>query len=139
MADCVTSNCVLNLSTRKRRLYAEIFRILRPGGRLIFSDVATETPVSAVIGNDSSLRGECIGGTLTLGDLFAILEESGFTAIRLLRRFPYRVVRGHAFYSVTMQEQARQQQQQQQQRQQQQPGNAQRPNCQQTPNDPRCK
>jgi len=102
VADCVTSNCVLNLSTRKRRLYAEIFRILRPGGRLIFSDVATETPVSAVIGNDSSLRGECIGGTLTLGDLFAILEESGFTAIRLLRRFPYRVVRGHAFYSVTM-------------------------------------
>jgi ubiquinone/menaquinone biosynthesis C-methylase UbiE len=96
-ADCVTSNCVLNLSTRKRRLYAEIFRILRPGGRLVFSDVATDTPVSAVIGNDPSLRGECIGGTLTLGDLCAILEERLYD-IRLLLRFPYRGGAWHAFY-----------------------------------------
>ena len=95
VADCVTSNCVLNLSTRKRALYAEIFRILKPGGRLVFSDVATETPAAAAICNDPSLRGECIAGTLTLGDLFAILEESGFAAIRLRRRFPYRVVHGH--------------------------------------------
>lgn len=102
VADCVTSNCVLNLSTRKRRLYAEIFRILKPGGRLVFSDVATETPASAVICNDPGLRGECIAGTLTLGDLFALLEESGFEAVRLLRRFPYRVVHDHAFYSVTV-------------------------------------
>jgi MoaA/NifB/PqqE/SkfB family radical SAM enzyme/SAM-dependent methyltransferase len=101
-ADCVTSNCVLNLSTRKRRLYAEIFRILKPGGRLVFSDVATETPASAAICNDPTLRGECISGTLTQKDLFAILEESGFTAIRVIRRFPYRVVRDHPFFSITI-------------------------------------
>ncbi|MHC1790315.1 methyltransferase domain-containing protein [Solidesulfovibrio sp.] len=101
-ADCITSNCVLNLSTRKRRLYAEIFRILKPGGRIVFSDVATETPASAAICNDPTLRGECISGTLTQRDLFAILEESGFTALRIIRRFPYRVVGGHAFYSVTV-------------------------------------
>ncbi|MFP5257399.1 MAG: methyltransferase domain-containing protein [Acidobacteriota bacterium] len=100
--DCITSNCVLNLSTRKRRLYAEIFRILKPGGRIVFSDVATETPASAAICNDPSLRGECISGTLTQRDLFAILEESGFTASRVIRRFPYRVVGGHDFYSVTV-------------------------------------
>lgn len=102
VADCVTSNCVLNLSTRKRRLYAEIFRILKPGGRIVFSDVATETPASAAIRNDPTLRGECISGTLTQRDLFAILEESGFTAMRVIRRFPYRVVGGHDFYSVTV-------------------------------------
>jgi MoaA/NifB/PqqE/SkfB family radical SAM enzyme/SAM-dependent methyltransferase len=101
-ADCVTSNCVLNLSTRKRRLYAEIFRILKPGGRIVFSDVATETPASAAICNDPNLRGECISGTLTQKDLVAILEESGFVGIRFLRRFPYRVVQGHRFYSVTV-------------------------------------
>lgn len=101
-ADCVTSNCVLNLSTRKRRLYAEIFRILKPGGRLVFSDVATETPASAAICNDLSLRGECISGTLTQKDLVAILEEAGFVGIRFLRRFPYRLVRDHQFYSVTV-------------------------------------
>lgn len=101
-ADCVTSNCVLNLSTRKRRLYAEIFRILKPGGRIVFSDVATETPASAAICNDPTLRGECISGTLTQKDLVAILEESGFVGIRFLRRFPYRTVQGHQFYSVTV-------------------------------------
>ncbi|OLN27720.1 tRNA (adenine57/58-N1)-methyltransferase [Desulfovibrio sp. DV] len=101
-ADCITSNCVLNLSTRKRRLYAEIFRILKPGGRIVFSDVATETPAAAAICNDPTLRGECISGTLTQRDLFAILEESGFTAVRIIRRFPYRVVGGHDFYSVTV-------------------------------------
>ena len=101
-ADCVTSNCVLNLSTRKRALYAEIFRILKPGGRIVFSDVATETPASAAICNDPTLRGECISGTLTQKDLTAILEEAGFTDIRFLRRFPYRLVRGHRFYSVTV-------------------------------------
>uniref|UniRef100_I2PWP4 Putative Fe-S oxidoreductase n=1 Tax=Desulfovibrio sp. U5L TaxID=596152 RepID=I2PWP4_9BACT len=101
-ADCVTSNCVLNLSTRKRSLYAEIFRILKPGGRIVFSDVATVTPASAAICNDPSLRGECISGTLTQKDLFAILEESGFVGIRIIRRFPYRFVREHQFYSVTV-------------------------------------
>jgi MoaA/NifB/PqqE/SkfB family radical SAM enzyme/ubiquinone/menaquinone biosynthesis C-methylase UbiE len=101
-ADCITSNCVLNLSTKKRRLYAEIFRILKPGGRIVFSDVATETPAGAAICNDPTLRGECISGTLTQSDLFAILEESGFTASRIIRRFPYRVVGGHDFYSVTV-------------------------------------
>ncbi|MGE4538663.1 MAG: methyltransferase domain-containing protein [Desulfovibrio sp.] len=101
-ADCVTSNCVLNLSTRKRRLYAEIFRILKPGGRIVFSDVATETPATAAICNDPTLRGECISGTLTQKDLVAILEESGFVGIRFLRRFPYRVVQDHRFYSVTV-------------------------------------
>ncbi len=101
-ADCVTSNCVLNLSTRKRSLYAEIFRILKPGGRIVFSDVATETPASAAICNDPTLRGECISGTLTQKDLVAILEEAGFVGIRFLRRFLYRVVRDHQFYSVTV-------------------------------------
>jgi SAM-dependent methyltransferase len=100
--DCIVSNCVLNLSTRKRRLYAEILRTLAPGGRLVFSDVATETPAPAVIRNDPTLRGECISGTLTQTDLVAILEEAGFAAVRILRRFPYRVVGGHDFYSVTV-------------------------------------
>lgn len=99
---CAISNCVLNLSGRKRRLFAEIRRVLRPGGRLVFSDVVCETPPGAAIRNDPTLRGECIGGVLTQRDLVGILEESGFTAVRIIRRFPYRVVRGHSFFSATV-------------------------------------
>ncbi len=100
-ADLILSNCVMNLSMHKRRAFAEIFRSLKQGGRLVMSDVVCETESPAGIKNDETLRGECIGGALTQKDLIGILDETGFTAIRLLKRFPYRTVQGHPFYSLT--------------------------------------
>lgn len=99
--DLVLSNCVLNLATNKRRVFAEILRVLKPGARLMISDVVCETEPDAVIRNDESLRGECIAGALTQRDLFGLLDEAGFVAAYALKRFPYRVVRGHRFYSLT--------------------------------------
>jgi len=101
--DAVLSNCVMNLSTDKRHAFAEIARVLRPGGRLVISDVVCEEEPDAAIRNDEVLRGECIGGALTQRDLVGILEEAGFAAVRLLKRFPYRVVGGHPFFSLTYQ------------------------------------
>ncbi|MGE4544827.1 MAG: DUF5714 domain-containing protein [Pedobacter sp.] len=101
--DVVLSNCVMNLSPDKRRAFGEILRVLRPGGRLVISDVVCEEEPGAVIRNDDILRGECIGGALTQRDLVGILEEAGFSAVRLLKRFPYRVVGGHPFFSLTYQ------------------------------------
>ncbi|WP_448383688.1 DUF5714 domain-containing protein [Desulfosoma sp.] len=100
-ADVVLSNCVLNLSNDKRRAFREIQRILRPGGRLVVSDVVCDTDPEAAVRNDPVLHGECIGGALTVRDLVGLLEESGFRAVRFLKRFPYRKVRGHPFYSLT--------------------------------------
>jgi MoaA/NifB/PqqE/SkfB family radical SAM enzyme/SAM-dependent methyltransferase len=102
-ADLVLSNCVLNLATNKRRVFAEILRVLKPGARLMISDVVCETEPDAALRNDESLRGECIAGALTQRDLFGLLEEAGFVAAYALKRFPYRVVRGHRFYSLTFQ------------------------------------
>ena len=99
--DVVLSNCVINLSTHKRRTFAEIYRVLRPGGRLIISDVVCDTEPPAALKNDDILRGECLAGALTQKDLFGLLHESGFTAIRARKRFPYRRVQGHQFYSLT--------------------------------------
>lgn len=99
--DLVVSNCVLNLSADKRRTFAEICRVLAPGGRLVAADVVCEQEPDAAILNDATLRGECISGALTQKDLLGILEESGFCGFRVIKRLPYRVVNNHPFFSLT--------------------------------------
>jgi len=97
----VLSNCVMNLSVNKRRAYKEILRVLRPGGRLVISDVVCESEPDPAIRNDEVLRGECIAGAMTQSHLMEILEETGFEAIRMIKRFPYRTVQDHPFFSLT--------------------------------------
>jgi SAM-dependent methyltransferase len=99
--DLVVSNCVLNLSADKRSTFAEILRVLKPGGRLVAADVVCETEPNAAILNDETLRGECISGALTQKDLLGILEETGFSGLQVLKRLPYRTVQNHPFYSLT--------------------------------------
>jgi 7,8-dihydro-6-hydroxymethylpterin dimethyltransferase len=99
--DVALSNCVLNLSSHKRRTFSEIRRVLRPGGRLVIADVVAEEEPDAALRNDAQLKVECIAGALTQRDLFGLLEESGFVAPRVLKRFPYRIVQGHPFFSLT--------------------------------------
>jgi SAM-dependent methyltransferase len=99
--DVVLSNCVLNLSHHKRRTFAEIFRVLKAGGRLVVSDVVCEDEPSSAIRNDETLRGECIAGALTQRDLVGLVEEAGFSSFLVRHRFPYRVVGGHPFFSMT--------------------------------------
>jgi MoaA/NifB/PqqE/SkfB family radical SAM enzyme/SAM-dependent methyltransferase len=100
-ADLIVSNCVLNLSGDKRLTFAEILRVLAPGGRLVAADVVCETEPDAAILNDETLRGECISGAMAQKDLVGILGESGFTGFRILKRLPYRTVNGHPFFSLT--------------------------------------
>jgi SAM-dependent methyltransferase len=99
--DVMLSNCVINLSHNKRRTFAEIFRVLKEGGRLVVSDVVCEEEPSGTIRNDEALRGECIAGALTQRDLVGLLEETGFSSFVVRNRFPYRVVAGHPFFSMT--------------------------------------
>jgi MoaA/NifB/PqqE/SkfB family radical SAM enzyme/SAM-dependent methyltransferase len=99
--DLILSNCVLNLSTDKRSTFNEIFRVLKFGGRITVSDVVCETEPGPEIRNNDQLHGECIAGALTVKNLKGLLLESGFDNFHIIKRFPYREVGGHQFYSLT--------------------------------------
>ncbi|MCA1765905.1 MAG: methyltransferase domain-containing protein [Desulfobulbaceae bacterium] len=100
-AHVVISNCVINLSPDKRRTLHEIFRVLKPGGRLVVADVVTDRQIPATIRNSEKLRGECLGGALQQEHLLAMLRGAGFRGAELVKRFPYRLEEGTQFYSLT--------------------------------------
>jgi 7,8-dihydro-6-hydroxymethylpterin dimethyltransferase len=102
-ADLVISNCVLNLSADKRQVFKEIFRVLKPGGRLVISDITYDEYVPLDIKYNEELRGECISGALKYHDLFGLLNDLGFSSGTILKGYLYRHVKGYDFYSITYQ------------------------------------
>lgn len=75
--DIITSNCVINLATDKKKVFSEIFRVLKPGGELYFSDVFSDRRVSTEISTDPVMYGECLGGTLYVEDFRRLLLDIG--------------------------------------------------------------
>ncbi|MBI4230217.1 MAG: methyltransferase domain-containing protein [Planctomycetes bacterium] len=100
--DLVTSNCVVNLSPDKKRVFAEIWRVLKDHGRLVLADIVSEEEVPAHQRRDPRLWGECISGALTEEELLAYLERAGFYGLRILKKTFWKEVEGHRFFSVTV-------------------------------------
>lgn len=100
-ADVVISNCVINLSPQKFKVFSEIRRILKPGGRLVVSDVVTQLELPAGIRFNPRLKGECIGGAMTEAKLLRMLFKLGFRKMEIIRSFFWREVEGFRFNSVT--------------------------------------
>jgi arsenite methyltransferase len=108
--DLVVSNCVMNLSPQKDRVFAEIFRVLKPGGELFFSDVFADRRVPEPQRRDPVLLGECLGGAMYWEDFRRILAELGCRDVRQLSAAPIplldpdieRKVGMIAFHSVTV-------------------------------------
>jgi ubiquinone/menaquinone biosynthesis C-methylase UbiE len=104
--DVVVSNCVLNLvePDSKRRLFEEIFRVLRRGGRAVISDIVSDEEVPAALQNDPELWSGCISGALTEDGFLDAFESAGFYGIRILKRDekPWRTVEGIEFRSLTI-------------------------------------
>ena len=80
--DVVISNCVINLSPTKERVFKEIYRVLKPGGELFFADVFSDRRIPAALANDPVLRGECLSGTLYTEDFRRIMAASGWADFR---------------------------------------------------------
>lgn len=82
--DVVISNCVINLSPDKEAVLREVFRILKPGGEIYFSDVYADKRVPAHLVEDPLLYGECLSGALYWNDFENLAKKSGFTQPRLV-------------------------------------------------------
>ncbi len=99
--DLVTSNCVINLSGQKEKVFQEIFRVLKTGGRFAISDVVSGKEVPVSMKQDKKLWGECISGAITEREFFTIAKASGFYGLEVVNRYLYKEVDGFTFYSVT--------------------------------------
>lgn len=80
-ADCVISNCVLNLVEDKDAALADIFRTLKPGGRLSISDIALLRPLPEEVAADIAAWVSCISGAIPIETYRAKLEAAGFSSI----------------------------------------------------------
>jgi SAM-dependent methyltransferase len=81
--DVIMSNCVINLSPDKPRVFREAFRALKPGGRLAVSDVVATAPLPEAIRNDLALYSSCISGAATITELETMLGDAGFQNVRI--------------------------------------------------------
>ena len=86
--DVVISNCVLNLVPDKPRAFAQILRVLKPGGELYFSDVFADRRLPAEMMRDPVLLGECLAGALYVEDFRRLLAELGVADVRMCARNP---------------------------------------------------
>src|SRR5438477_3210596 len=106
-ADVVVSNCVLNLvePKSKKKLFDEIFRVLKKGGRAVISDIVSDEEVPEEMQNDPELWSGCISGAFTEEGFLAAFEDAGFYGIQILKRDsdPWRTVQGIEFRPVTIQ------------------------------------
>ncbi|MBA4741664.1 MAG: methyltransferase domain-containing protein [Azoarcus sp.] len=87
--DVVTSNGALNLVPDKRRAVAEMFRVLRPDGRVQVADIVISRPVPVGGRSDPALWAECVVGAAIDEDYLDLFRENGFRDIEVLREFDY--------------------------------------------------
>jgi ubiquinone/menaquinone biosynthesis C-methylase UbiE len=81
--DVIISNCVINLSGDKRRVLAEAFRVLKPGGRFAVSDVVVRGEVPSAVRRSMELWIGCVAGALEEKEFHRLLSEVGFTAVEI--------------------------------------------------------
>lgn len=81
--DVIISNCVINLSPYKQQVLDEAFRVLKPGGRLAFSDVVAKAPLPESLKNSVTMIASCIGGAETTENLVTMLKKSGFKNVHI--------------------------------------------------------
>lgn len=87
--DAITSNCVINLSPDKEKTYEEIYRILKPEGRVLISDIVTDGELPEKVRKNPDAWASCIGGAIEKEKYLNIIEKAGFGEIEVISQFPF--------------------------------------------------
>ncbi|MFN3504991.1 MAG: DUF3641 domain-containing protein, partial [Caldimicrobium sp.] len=104
--DTVVSNCVLNLvkTEEKEQLFKEIYRVLKPEGRAVISDIVADEDVPVSLKRDPQLWSGCISGAMREDEFIYAFIKAGFNSVRILKyeKEPWQVVDGIEFRSITV-------------------------------------
>lgn len=104
--DCVLSNCVLNLVRQEDRktLFAELFRVLKRGGRAAISDIVSDETVPEEMKQNPELWSGCLSGAFREDEFLKAFEDAGFYGIEIAKRSkdPWQTINGIEFRSVTI-------------------------------------
>jgi arsenite methyltransferase len=88
-ADVAISNCVINLSMDKERVFREIFRVLKPGGRLVVSDMVLLRPLPGFLRRSDAAYSSCIAGAILKDGYMAAIAAAGVSGLEVLKESPY--------------------------------------------------
>ena len=100
--DLIISNCVINLAPDKRKVFREMYRVAKSGGRFTISDIVADQTVPQYLVHDTQKWGDCLSGALTLTDYMNGMTAARFLGIHLVKFSPWQVIDGIHFFSVTL-------------------------------------
>jgi SAM-dependent methyltransferase len=83
-ADLVISNCVINLVPDKLKVFQEILRVLKPGGRIMISDIALKKPLSKEAQENINAWVGCIAGAVLIDDYIRLIRDAGFSDVKII-------------------------------------------------------
>ncbi len=102
--DVVLSNCVINLVADKRRVFQEIFRVLKPGGRFVISDIVSIGDLPEEVRKDAEQWAGCVAGALDREVYLGLIREAGFVDVRVIHSVEYGdpQAQGYGLASITV-------------------------------------
>lgn len=92
--DIAAQNCLFNIFRTEdlKKAVSEMYRVLKPHGRLVMSDPVCEQPMSGTLRNDDRLRALCLSGSIPVAEYIGVLTDAGFGTIEVRSRRSYRVL-----------------------------------------------